>query len=127
MEGCGRGVLAHDPGVRVANFFDGIRGQVQKLRIPARCAGVLAGHAFTELDEGVLDVAGVLGIVQIFGDLRVGEMAAEPGAPPKQEGHEDNQPGGEEEKQSVARGHAMVWARRPCRRILGEQSWIGGC
>src|SRR5713101_755749 len=99
-----------------------MRRQAQQLRIPARCARVPARHAFTELDKSVLDVTRVLVVVQVFGDLRVREMAAEPGAPPKQEGHEDNQPGSEEEKQSVARGHAVVRTCRTRRRILGERT-----
>ena len=68
----------------------------------------------------MLDVARVLVVIQVFGDLRVGEMATEPGAPPEQERHEHNQPGDEEKEQSIAGGHAVASTRRECRRILRD-------
>src|SRR5258708_22828112 len=48
-------------------------------------------------------------------------MAAEPGVPPEQERHEHDQPRGEEEEQSVARGHTVARRRRPRRRILNDR------
>ncbi len=39
-------------------------------------------------------------------------MATEPGAPPEEKGHEHDQPGDEEEKQSIAGGHAVAWRCR---------------
>ncbi len=71
MKRRGGSVLAHDPGVRVADFFHGMRRKARELRVPARCARIVAGHALAQLHQSVLDVTGVLVVVQIFGDLLV--------------------------------------------------------
>ena len=44
------GVLAHDPGVGVANFFDRMGGETDHFGIPACGGGVAVAHAFTELN-----------------------------------------------------------------------------
>ena len=111
VEGGLSGVLAHDPGVCVANFFDGMSGEADQIWIQRNNAGIVMGHVFPELHERVLNVAGVLFIGQVFGDLFVGEMAAEPGVPPEEEGHEDDEPGGEEEEGAVAGGHFVMRRR----------------
>jgi len=51
---------------------------------------------------------GMLLVLQILGQLFVGELAAEPGVPPEQERHQHDQPRGQEEKQPVTRGHART-------------------
>jgi len=56
----------------------------------------MLAHAFAELHERMLDVTWMLVIVQILADLFVRELAAKPRAPPKQEGHQHDQPCGEE-------------------------------
>src|SRR5206468_2024583 len=72
-------VLAHDPGVGVANFFDGMRSEADQLRVPACRSGVVVAHALAKLDEGMLDVARMLFVLQVFGDLFVRKPAAKPG------------------------------------------------
>ena len=89
-------VLAHNPGVGVADFFYGMRGQANQFRIPARRGCIVAAHALAELNEGVLNVARMFFILEVFSDLFVGEAAAKPGVPPKQERHQDDQPGSDE-------------------------------
>src|SRR5260370_25142879 len=96
-----------------------MRGEAQELRIPRRCGGVLAGHAFTALHDGVLDVARVIVVIQIFGDLRVCKAGAETGAPTEEEGHADAQPGGVEEEHAGDGGH---WAARACMCSCGCRS-----
>ncbi len=90
MKSCTGRVLPHDPGVGVADFFDGIGGQADEVGIPALRGGVIVRHAIAKLDEGVLDVPRLPLVVQVFGELLVGEMAAKPRIPPEQEWHEDD-------------------------------------
>src|SRR6266852_352806 len=85
-----------------------MRRETNHFRIPARRRRIAASHALAELHERVLDVARMLFIVEEFGDLLVGEPAAEPGVPPKQERHEHDQPGGEENEEAAARGHFVM-------------------
>src|ERR1700756_4357912 len=101
-------VLSHDPGVGVADFFDGIGGYSDKVGIPLLRGGVVVRHAIAQLDEGVLDVARLLLVVQVFGELLVGEMAAEPCIPPEQEWHEHDEPSGGEEKYLLGARHAAL-------------------
>src|SRR6516164_8393163 len=70
--------------------------EARDLGIPAFCGQVVLGHAIAELHQSVLDMAGVLFIAEIFTDLLLRERAAKPSAPPEQEGHEHDEPGGEE-------------------------------
>jgi hypothetical protein len=44
----------------------------------------------------MLDVPRMFSIVQVFADLLVRKVASEPGAPPKQEGHQNDQPSDKE-------------------------------
>jgi hypothetical protein len=105
----GRGsVLAHDPGVSVADFFDGMRGEADQFRIPPRHLLVAAAHALTELNESVLDVARALFILQVLRDLFVRKTAPKPGVPPEEEGHQDDQPGGDKKERAVARRHFVM-------------------
>src|SRR5208282_429611 len=60
-------ILAHDPGVGVADFFDGIGGQANDLGIPLDHAWVVSSHAFADLYQGVLNVSGMLLVLQILG------------------------------------------------------------
>jgi hypothetical protein len=83
-------------------------------------------HALTQLHECMLDVSRVLRIVQVFGDLLIREMASEPGAPPEQKRHEDDQPGSQKKQQPFARGHAVSCSRR--RRVarpdFRRMTWV---
>src|SRR5260370_19312305 len=92
-----------------------MRGQADQFGIPARGGSVMPSHALTELDESVLDVAGMLFILEVFCDLPVGKAATEPGVPPEEERHEDDQPGGDENQGAIARGHFVVRGRRGLR------------
>src|SRR5713101_2840578 len=69
VEGGAGSVLAHDPGISVANFFDRVGGKTDHFWVPEAHARVVASHALTELNEGVLDAAWVLFILEVFGDL----------------------------------------------------------
>src|SRR5207245_10718879 len=89
-------------------FFDGMRSQADQIGIPTRCGCVTATHALAELNESVLDVARMLFVLEVFGDLRVREAAAKPGVPPEEEGHEDDQPGGDENEGAIAWGHFVM-------------------
>src|SRR6266702_5116644 len=104
-------ILAHNPGIGIARFLGGIRRQPDHFWIPARRAGVVASHALAELDEGMLDSARMLFVPEVFADLFVGELAAKPGVPPEQEGHEDDQPGGNEKERAIPRGHLVMRGR----------------
>src|SRR5260370_13335331 len=96
-----------------------MRSEAHHFRIPALHARVVAAHELTQLHERMLDVTGVLFILQICADLLVGELASEPGGPPEQERHEDDQPGGNEKKRAIARGHFVMRGRgRLLRRIF---------
>src|SRR5882672_1029727 len=107
MKAGAAGVLPHNPSVGVANFFDRRSSQGDNLGIPARGICVTALHAFAELHERVLDVAWVLLIVEVFAELFVRELTAEPRIPPKEAGHEYDEPSHQEKKKTSARGHAM--------------------
>ena len=114
MEAGACGVLAHHPGVRVAHFFDGMRGEANKFGIPSRGLRVAARDALANLHERMLDVARVLVVRQVLRDLLIGKLAAEPGVPPKKERKQHDEPRGEIKKQARARGHAVVgflWRR----------------
>jgi len=112
------GVLSHDPGVSIANFFDWRSSQSDNLRIPTRGVCIAALHAFAKLHKGVLYVAGVLLIVEVFAELLVRELAAEPGIPPEEKRHEHDEPGDEEKKKTIACRHA-TGARRGRSRVAG--------
>src|SRR5258708_39595216 len=93
-----------------------MRSEAHHFRIPARHIGVVAAHALTELHERMLDVTGVLFILQVCADLLVGELASKPGVPPEEERHKDDQPSGNEKKRAIARGHFVMRGRRKLRR-----------
>src|SRR4029077_12310483 len=120
-------ILTHDPGVGVAHFFDGMRGKTDHFRMPSRRSGIVAAHALAELHESMLDVARVLFVLEVFGDLPVGEAAAEPGVPPEEEGHENDEPGGDENEGASARRHFVVRGGGSplCRGIEGNFG-VGG-
>src|SRR5690242_21474632 len=84
-----------------------MRREPDKLRIPARYGSVVVRDAFPDLHQRVLDVARALVIAEVFGDLFVRKLAAEPGIPPKEEGKQHDQPRGEIKKQARAGGHAV--------------------
>src|SRR5215471_10248998 len=69
-------------------------------------------HTITELDERMLNVARFLIVVKVFGDLLVREMASEPGVPPKEERHEDDEPSGHEEQDLLGAGYGALRLRR---------------
>src|SRR5215469_18438652 len=98
MEAGAGSVLAHDPGVGVADLFNRMRGEADEIGIPLAGCGVGARHPVAELHERVLDVAWFFFVVKIFGELPIGEMAPEPGIPPEKERHEDDEPAGGEEQ-----------------------------
>ena len=85
--GCGV-VLPHDPGIRDADFVNGIFRERDHLRIPFADGSVAAFDAGFELREDVLDFPRVGAVGEGFGDLRVGDGAAEPGGVPEQERHD---------------------------------------
>src|SRR5205807_9983669 len=66
----------------------------------------------------MLDVAWMLFISEVFGDLFIGELASKPGVPPEQERHEDDQPGGDEKERAIPRGHFVM--RRRGRLLRGS-------
>jgi hypothetical protein len=84
--GAGR-ILSHHPGVGVAYFFDRIRSQLRNLRIPLRHARIVPSHALADLHQRMLNVPGMLFVLQIFRQLFVGKLAAEPSIPPEQKRH----------------------------------------
>src|SRR5690349_24879091 len=71
----------------------------------------MAAHALAELNEGVLNVARMFFVLQVCGDLFVGKAAAKPSVPPKEEGHEDDEPGGDEKERAIARRHFVMRGR----------------
>src|SRR5215469_14651916 len=103
------GILSHDPGVGIANLLDGMGGETDEVGIPAPGVSVGVRHAVAELDERVLDVTRLLLVVQIFGKLRIREVASKPGIPPEEKGHEDDQPSGREEKNLLRPRHGTFW------------------
>src|SRR5262249_16817265 len=101
-------VLAHDPRVCVANFFYGVARKAHQLWIPAAHTRVVTGHALTNLDQRMLDVARLLLVPQVRGELLTGKMAAEPRVPPEQKGHQHDQPSRKKNKKSLPRRDAMA-------------------
>ena len=89
-----RSVLAHDPGVGVANFLHRIVGQPYQFGIPLLGGCVGMRHAFAHLHQRMLDVPRLLVVVQILSQLLVREMASKPRVPPEQKRHEDDKPAG---------------------------------
>src|SRR6266850_7838511 len=85
-----------------------MRGETNQFGVPARRNWIAAPHALTQLHQRMLDVARMLFVVEEFGDLFIGELAAEPSVPPEQKGHEDDQPGREENEETAARGHFVM-------------------
>src|SRR5580692_6489774 len=112
MEAHGGSVLSHNPCVGVENFLNGVSGEAGQFRIPRGSDHVMPTHAFAQLHKRVLDVARMLAVVQIFANLLIRELPSKPGAPPKQERHQHDQPRSEEEEQTIARGHPMAGAGR---------------
>ena len=119
MEARAGSVLAHDPGVGVADFFHRMRCEADEIGIPLPGCGVGARHAVSELHERVLDVAWFLFVVKIFGELLIGEMATEPRVPPEKERHEDDEPAGGEEQYFLRARHAALWLRVRLRCLGG--------
>src|SRR5215469_10815879 len=100
-----RGVLPKHPGIGVADFLDLMRCQSDKVGIPLGRSSVASRHTFAHLDESMLNVPRMHIVAQILGDLLIREMTAEPGIPPEQERHKDDEPSRDQEQNSVARGH----------------------
>jgi hypothetical protein len=63
------------------------------------------------LDKGMLDVPRMFSVVKVFADLLVGKVASEPGAPPKQEGHQHDQPSDKKEQEAIPSGHVAAGGR----------------
>src|SRR5260370_24109916 len=59
----------------------------------------------------MLDVTRMLFVRQVCADLVVGELASEPGVPPEEERHEDDQPGSKEKERTIARRHFVMRRR----------------
>ena len=87
-----RGVLAHDPGVSIADFFYWIARHMYEIGIPLLDRGILMRHPIAHLHQRLLNVPRLLFVVQIFRQLLVGKMPPKPGVPPEQERHENDQP-----------------------------------
>ena len=100
------GVLAHDPGIGVADFLNRVRGQADDVWIPTRDTGVVTRYSLADLHQGMLDVTRFSIVLQVLDQLFVGKLPAEPGIPPEQKRHQDDQPGGKKEQEAVTRGHA---------------------
>jgi hypothetical protein len=82
-----------------------MRGQTNQVWVPASRGCIVPRHAFSHLDQGMLNVPGVPIVSEVLGDLPIGKRAAEPGVPPEQERHEHDQPAGDKENDAVARRH----------------------
>ncbi len=113
MEPCAGSILAHDPGVRVAYLFDGVGGQAHQLRVPlSRCVVplrfILPRHALAQLHQGMLNVTGMLAVLQIFGELVVGKTASKPCTPPEKKGHQADEPSRGEEQKPLRGRHAAL-------------------
>jgi hypothetical protein len=65
-------VLAHDPGVGVAHFLDGVSGKACDIGVPSFCGYVTPHDAIAQPHQSVLDVAWVFFVVQVLADLFVG-------------------------------------------------------
>jgi len=87
MKSSARRVLSHDPGVGVAYFLDRIRRQPNQFGIPLFRVRILMRDALSHLDQRLLNVPRLFGVVQVFAELPVGEMTAKPRAPPEQKWH----------------------------------------
>ncbi len=92
VEGRVAAILSHDPGGGLAQFEIGAGGFADDVGIPARDVGA-AGEALAHLYQGVLGVAGMEGVGEVFGELGVGELAAEPGFIPEEKRQKDEQEG----------------------------------
>src|SRR5579862_5121289 len=92
--------------------------QSDEVWIPLGDRRVVTRHAFAHLDKCMLDMTRMSFVPQVFDDLLVSQMTAEPGVPPEQEGHEHDQPSRHQEQNPVARGHACTrlgrWFARTC-------------
>ena len=121
-----RRVLTHHPGVCVAHFLYGMRGQTCDIGIPTFCRWVLACHAVTKLHQRVLNVAGMSFVFQIFAHLPVGQRAPKPSAPPKQERHEHDEPRCQEKDKTLSASHkeGMHNRRRRFARRSNCRLWI---
>src|SRR6202011_1758089 len=88
--------------------LDRVGRQANHIWIPVRGTRVTACHALTDLHQGMLDVTRLLFILQVLGELLVRKLTPEPGVPPEQKWHENDQPARGEKKQSVASGHTRL-------------------
>ena len=59
----------------------------------------------------MLDVPRMFSVVEVFADLLVGEVASKPGAPPKHEGHQHDQPSDKKEQEAIPSGHVAAGGR----------------
>src|ERR1700726_131277 len=98
MKSRARCVLSHDPGVGVAHLLDRIDRQTHQVWIPLRRSRIMLRDALARLDQRLLNVPRLLGIVQISAELPVGEMTAKPCVPPEQEWHQADEPRGQEKE-----------------------------
>src|SRR5579862_3047138 len=105
MESRARSVLAHDPCIRVAYFFDFVSGKLSELRIPPHYRRIFSQHTLSYLHQRMLDVTWMLVVSQVGGKLFIGQLSAEPGIPPEKKRHEHDQPAGHKKKNTVAGGH----------------------
>ena len=92
-------VLAHDPGGGLAQLDGRAGGEADHARIPARDILTLR-DPFADLNQRVLRVAGFRGIGKVLIDIRVGELAAEPGVVPEEK-REQHQQDGEEGNEEI--------------------------
>ena len=67
------------------------------------------GYALANLNQSMLDMAGMFFVMQVFVDLFVREVPPKPRIPPEEERHEHDQPCREEEQQTLPRSHAVTW------------------
>src|SRR5271166_3896590 len=87
-----RCILAHYPRVGVAHFLHRIGCQSRQVWIPLLCSGIPPRDALAHLYQRLLYVSRLLRVVQIFVQLLVRELTAEPSIPPEQKGHEADEP-----------------------------------
>ena len=79
----------------------------------------MPSHAFTDLNQGMLNVASMFVVAQVCSDLLVGKLPPEPGIPPEQKRHQHDQPRGQKKQQTLTRGHAMPRLGRFDGAVLG--------
>src|SRR5216684_2384460 len=103
-----RCVLSHDPRVCVTHFLDRISREAHQVWIPLFRSRILLRDALAHLDQRLLNVPRLLGIVEIFAELPIGEMTAKPSVPPEQEWHQANEPRGQEEKKLLHARHTAL-------------------